>query len=110
LTSTALGYTGWFSALNTLFTAGNTCYLEIYELGDTSVVGIYTITNITINANYVDLTVSFFAGAGAGTVFYTDTKTYTISWVANGKNGSAGTSGSSGASYQQMLIIASLGV
>jgi hypothetical protein len=94
----SVSYSSWYTALNTIFLNGNTIYLQLYEVGNTSRLGIWTLKGITIRAYGIDIALNPII-VGNGTL--SNNATYTISWVFNGRdgfNGSSGTSGTRGTS------------
>ena len=76
----SIDMSNWLSAINSLITAGNPIYLKISNINDASEFGIYTISSMTDNSTYWDLSVSFVSGGNSLTCL----DDVSISWVANG--------------------------
>ena len=72
----------WLTAMDTLTTSGNTIYLKVSNVNDASEFGIYTISSMTDNSTYWDISVSFVSGSASISVL----DDFSISWVANGRN------------------------
>ena len=85
-------YSSWLSAVNTLLSAGQTPYIQIYEVDNFNVVGIWEVTNATDGGTYWDLTVSNLVAGGS----FTALESYTLSWVSNGATGPTGPIGATG--------------
>jgi hypothetical protein len=96
-------YTDWFDALDTIAASGKVTRLQITQVSDTSIFGIFTVGNVFYTAldNFWTIALTFVVGGGA----WGSTETYSVSWIAdgsagtpgaNGTNGTNGTSGTSG--------------
>lgn len=91
-------YDAWLLAIDSVVSATNRLYLQVTEVGNNSIIGIWTVDTVTIaigasNKYYLDVTNVVSNGS------LTDGLDYTISWVYNGVNGTSGTSGVSPTLY-----------
>jgi hypothetical protein len=94
-TATSAEYTDWVEAANTLLDSGLPLILQITEVGDNSIIGIYFVGEMgtgSLGGSFDDLIYI----AGSGTI--NEATDYTISWVFGGGGGTSGVSGSSGTS------------
>jgi hypothetical protein len=75
-------YTNWLSGAKTLFDEGKTVRMELYVVGDTSRMGIWTVSGITAasGSEYYQIDVTNVVGSGQLTTGVPST----ISWVADG--------------------------
>ena len=83
----------WLHALGLLNNGNTIPILQIYEVGNTDILGIWQIIEIIDHGSYFDLSLQ------SPTVFngsFTNNKEYTISWTILGTKGSSGYSGFSG--------------
>lgn len=78
----SVNMSAWLTAMDTLTTSGNTIYLKVSNVNDASEFGIYTISSMTDNSTYWDISVSFVSGSSSITLL----DDFSISWVANGRN------------------------
>jgi hypothetical protein len=84
-------YSAWWGVASGL-TPTNEIYLQVTRVGDNSIIGVFAVKTITDLGAYWGLSVQPILGSGTLQVG----RTFTISWVYNGRNGSSGTSGTSG--------------
>ena len=77
-------YYGWNQAASAATALGNPLYLQISEVGNATVSGIYQITAVNDNTGSYSYVVLSILSAGG---LFTIGKEYTISWVYSGKNG-----------------------
>jgi hypothetical protein len=90
-----IDFRNWLTEISSFVALTNTVYLEIYHVGDFSVLGIFKISDIFNNGNYFDILLGTILASNGILV---DRDIYTISFVVNGINGSSGLSGSNGSS------------
>ena len=86
-------YTAWLQGLDTLInTNGQIVYLQITQITDNSIIGIWQINTINNNGAYSQITLLNPALVANGTI----SSSCTISWVANGPIGPTGSTGPTG--------------
>ena len=88
-------YAHWFAALDAAQAAGRISTIQITQVSDTSLFGIFTVGNPSYTAlnDFWTIPLTLIDGNGNWAVEH-----YSISWVSNGASGSSGTSGNSGSS------------
>ena len=67
--------------------------LQITEVGDNSIFGIFEVSSVVDNTTYFNIQISTVIAQNGE---FNQDAIYTISWVSDGANGAAGTSGTSG--------------
>jgi len=80
----SVDYTFWHRAAETLFNSGNELYLQITQVGDNSIIGVYEVDGITDNP--VSSTTSYTLTPIVGNGTLDPDENYTISWVYNGSS------------------------
>jgi hypothetical protein len=87
-------YQAWLDGIETIVALGNTLYLQISQVGDNSVIGIWPVTSTTNNAgfagDYYDISLGTPLVANGS---FGSNLAYTISWVFNGLDGVGGSGG-----------------
>jgi hypothetical protein len=85
---------GWLNNARTLRNLGNTLFLQITELGNNSIIGVWDVSSIIDETGYFEINLaSNLVGSGV----LTEDSIYTISYVFNGKTGATGLTGFNGA-------------
>jgi hypothetical protein len=86
-------YSTWLSLLDTFSTTA-VSFLQIYEVGNFSVFGVYAVTGMSFDAigNYWTVSVSLISSNGV----FTPNGNYSISWITNGEQGPQGIPGQDG--------------
>jgi hypothetical protein len=87
-------YQNWLDLADTLFGLGNPFYLQVTEVNNNSIIGLYSVNNITSNSGYADFVVTNLVANGNLSVG--GTTSYTISWIYGGLDGSIGATGPAG--------------
>jgi len=83
-------YSGWFNELNTFVTSGFSTYLQLFQVGTPSNIGLFKVG--TVSSGVDAFTVSFTnIIVSNGTLV--DSSLYSFTWVANGKEGPQGPTG-----------------
>lgn len=82
---------GWLLTLGTVFNT-KTVYLQITEVGNSSVTGIYQVTGFANNTNYFDIYLNYIISNGN----FSNDAIYSISWINDGANGPNGVDGVDG--------------
>jgi hypothetical protein len=85
---------GWLNNARTLRNLGNTLFLQITELGNNDIIGVWDVSSIIDETGYFEINLaSNLVGSGV----LTEDSIYTISYVFNGKSGATGLTGFNGA-------------
>ena len=85
---------GWLNNARTLRNLGNTLFLQITELGNNNIIGVWDVSSIIDETGYFEINLaSNLVGSGV----LTEDSIYTISYVFNGKSGATGLTGFNGA-------------
>jgi hypothetical protein len=92
-TINSIDYAEWLKIILISFNNNLPVFLQITEVGNNSIIGIYNVTGVTEYSAYFDIGVSCISGGGD-----LNTTQYTISYVINGVIGSNGINGTSGTS------------
>ena len=92
LSGATYDYGGWQQGINTAINNGSPVTLQLFEVATSNVVGIFTVTSVTINTLYCDLDVTNIVANGN----LSNNVDYSISWVSQGAPGLVGATGAQG--------------
>ena len=88
-----ISYEAWRDAAVAAYGAGKPLYIQITEVADNSIIGIWEVTAPpTSNVSYTIFPVTNIVGNGS----FTDSVSYTLSWVTGGEIGATGPTGPTG--------------
>ena len=81
-------YTDWVDSIRILISSGNLPILQIYEVGDNSIFGIYEVNSVSSPDRTGDVTITLTVVSFNGT--FTLGREMSVSWIANGAPGMDG--------------------
>ena len=95
------GYTTWLTQLQTAVNSGAVVYLQAYEIGNSSKLGLWTVSSVSTSGAGATLTYNLSLTSVASSGAWQTSTQYTFSWQSNGIKGNTGAQGATGSTGPQ---------